>query len=330
MADGIGSNSIKTDPDDSDATLHRPEVNWTSRKQAHAVAVPTKPQARKQWSQRTRVSTGVALLFVVVIVLVINHICDLRRPAILTSSAATRVPASPPTNNDEPKQQQTAGGRFNWADVTPSRTLRWKPCYDGENDCARLDLPMDWLDPSQDASKRVILAVIRLRAAANTTNYRGPVFFNPGGPGGSGVWALRDHGRDLQAIVGDNHDIISFDPRGVGASVPRIECWPGGSAQDRAIWELQDVGVLDAHPGVLNDAFARAGALSRVCEQNMEASGILHHSSTAYHARDMLEILEQTGNEKIRYWGFSYGTVLGGTFAAMYPDRVERMVNDGE
>jgi pimeloyl-ACP methyl ester carboxylesterase len=184
---------------------------------------------------------------------------------------------------------------------------------------------MDWLDPSND--QRVILAIIRLRAAASPS--RGPLFFNPGGPGGSGIWALRDHGRDLQAIVGEDYDIVSFDPRGVGASVPRIECW--GSTQDRLFWEMQDVGVLDAHPGVVYDAFARAKALSGVCEEGQGGEGgILRHSSTTYHARDLLEVLEQMGEGRLRYWGFSYGTVLGGTFAAMYPGRVDRMVNDGE
>ncbi|KAK0630266.1 TAP-like protein-domain-containing protein [Bombardia bombarda] len=201
------------------------------------------------------------------------------------------------------------GNGFKWTDITPSRSLKWTSCYEGSYDCARLDVPMDWQDPSPDEGKRVVLAIIRLRAKTKTglgknasdSNYRGPVFFNPGGPGGSGIWSLRDHGHQLQTIVGDNHDIISFDPRGIGASVPRIECW--GSAQDRLFWDLQDVGVADAHPGVLHDAFARAAAFSRVCEQNMEASGILRHSSTTYHARDMLEILHQMGEEKLKYWG---------------------------
>lgn len=47
-------------------------------------------------------------------------------------------------------------------------------------------------------------------------------------------------------------------------------------------------------------------------------------------ARDMLEILDKTGHEKLRYWGFSYGTILGGVFAGLYPERVERLVSDGK
>lgn len=198
---------------------------------------------------------------------------------------------------------------WEWSDIQPSRTLQWHRCYDDTYDCARLDVPMDWLDPSDDKGNRVVLAIMRLKAT-ELDDYKGPIFFNPGGPGGSGVYALKDRGALLQTIAGKNHDIISFDPRGIGASVPRVECWD--SQEKGRLWALQDVGVVSAHPGVVFDAFAQASALSQACEMNMRYSSLLSHISTASHARDLLEILHQTGQDKLKYWGFSYGTILGG------------------
>lgn len=213
---------------------------------------------------------------------------------------------------------------FTWDSIEPSRTLKWQSCFDGAYDCARLDLPVDWLDPTED--DRIVLAIARLRAV-ETDDYRGPVFFNPGGPGGSGIWALKDHGKHLQTIVGKNHDIVTFDPRGIGASVPRLQCWD--LIQQKHDWAMQETPAIDSHPGVLYDVWARASAYSLACEQSHNSSGLLEHIGTASHARDMLEILTQMGEDKLQYWGFSYGTILGGTFAAMYPDKVGRLVSDG-
>ncbi|KAI0137448.1 TAP-like protein-domain-containing protein [Xylariales sp. AK1849] len=218
-------------------------------------------------------------------------------------------------------------GGWDWAELKPSKDLEWRKCYDGKFDCARLDVPLDWLDPSDE--ERVVLAVIRAPAKTQE-NYGGPVFINPGGPGGSGVsWIENGIADHFQTIVGDNHDIVSWDPRGIGASVPRIDCW--GSLQKRHDWGMQNAPVVDSHPGMVYDTVAQMDAVSQQCESFMNTTtpGLLHHISTASHARDLLEISEKAGFPKVKYWGVSYGTVLGGTFAALFPDRVERLVSDG-
>ncbi|KAI6345143.1 hypothetical protein MCOR25_011055 [Pyricularia grisea] len=242
-----------------------------------------------------------------------------RQTRFILSDVTTRLDSTDSSTGHE----QNMDFHVSWADIEPSTTLRWQECYTGQYDCARLDVPMDWQNPSSD---RVVIAVIRLNATSHA-DYRGPVFFNPGGPGGSGIWSMLDHGELVQKVVGNNHDIITFDPRGVGASTPLINCWP--TDQQRTFWSLTDVGVSDSHPGMIYDEYYRAYATSQLCEANMAKSKILEHISTASHARDMLEILHQMGEDKLKYWGFSYGTVLGGTFAAMFPDKVERLVSDG-
>ena len=213
---------------------------------------------------------------------------------------------------------------FDWSEIEPSRKLRWHSCYDDAYDCARLDVPMDWLDPTDD--KRVVLAVSKIRAT-DTDNYKGAAFFNPGGPGVSGIWALQDHGALVQGVMGQNYDLISWDPRGTGTSVPRADCW--GSEEKRRLWALQDVGLVGSHPGIASDVFARAVALSQMCERNMNASGLLQHASTASTARDLLELMHQVGEDKLNFWGYSYGTIIGGVFASMYPEKVGRIVSDG-
>ena len=231
------------------------------------------------------------------------------------------------SRRDGNSKDDTIGKEFKWTDIEPSRTLTWESCYEDAYECARLDVPMDWINPTDD--ERVVLGVIKLKASTtNTTNYKGAVFFNPGGPGGSGIFALRDRGAKLQGIIGNNHDLITWDPRGVGVTTPRADCW-GGSAENRRVWALGDVGVINSHPGISSDAYARSTAFSQMCERNMNDTGLLPHISTAAHARDLLELMEQAGEEKLKFWGFSYGTVLGGVFASMYPDKVGRFVSDG-
>jgi pimeloyl-ACP methyl ester carboxylesterase len=106
-----------------------------------------------------------------------------------------------------------------------------------------------------------------------------------------------------------------------------MDCW--ASFQKRQIWTIQGTPVVDERPGLIHDAFARALAYSGACEAQMNDTDILPHLSTAYSARDMLEILHKTGHEKLRYWGYSYGTILGGVFATLYPETIERFVSDG-
>ncbi|CZR68039.1 uncharacterized protein PAC_17938 [Phialocephala subalpina] len=211
-----------------------------------------------------------------------------------------------------------------WNEIKPSSDLLWYPCYD-EYDCAKLEVPLDWLDESDP--RRATIAIIRYNAT-DRSDYKGPVFINPGGPGGSGIWFVKHLAPYYQSVVGRNHDIISFDPRGIGITTPTIDCWNSTLGSTSALlWDMQDPPNVDAHPGSVYDAYAHAAAFSHQCAANIGEAG--KFVSTPSVARDMLAMVEKLGEDKLQYWGFSYGTFLGTTFATLFPDKVGRMVLDG-
>ncbi|KAF8851821.1 hypothetical protein BDZ45DRAFT_750218 [Acephala macrosclerotiorum] len=210
-----------------------------------------------------------------------------------------------------------------WNEIKPSSDLVWYSCYD-KYDCAKLEVPLDWLDETDP--RRATIAIIRYNAT-DRSDYKGPVFINPGGPGGSGIWFVKHLAPYYQSVVGRNHDIISFDPRGIGITTPIIDCWNSTLGSTSALlWDTQDPPNVDAHPGSVYDAYAHAAAFSHQCAENIGEAG--RFVSTPSIARDMLAMTEKLGEERIQYWGFSHVTFLGMTFATLLLDKVGRMVLD--
>ncbi|KFA76446.1 hypothetical protein S40288_09885 [Stachybotrys chartarum IBT 40288] len=235
--------------------------------------------------------------------------------------------------------------------------------------CARLTVPLDsrhQVNPLYESSIQLALVMLPGRNRTRPSQHSpAPLLVNPGGPGASGVSFMWWIGTFLQEIVGYDQDIIGFDPRGVGYSRPRADCWAKSrapeSAKDfwnrfihRRAWELG----TDTMRSITKIAFghaigyldARTRATSRLCEEmhtELGATSIFPHLGNTHTARDMLRIIEawddwrvsdksivergpdETLRKKLLYWGFSYGTFIGATFAAMFPDRVGRILLDG-
>ncbi|KAG7087678.1 hypothetical protein E1B28_013626 [Marasmius oreades] len=218
---------------------------------------------------------------------------------------------------------------FDWDAVQPSDTLDWGQCYT-DFQCARFNVPLNYSDESVGSA---VLAMIRLPSnlSSNDPNYRGPILFNPGGPGGSGVDALVGFGKDaLSSLVGPEFDFVSFDPRGVGRTTPQVDLF--SSENEKALWNLNNPDLNSLNGTGIVDAIPRLWAQFQILGQLVEdhdTSISLAHLTTDNVARDMLRIVEAHNRTKIIYYGVSYGTALGATFAAMFPDRIERMILDG-
>ena len=148
---------------------------------------------------------------------------------------------------------------------------------------------------------------------------------NPGGPGGSGVDFIEnslDFATD-ERLQG-SYDIVGFDPRGVGRS-SAVSCYDDPAELDAYLYDISpnEIGS-DAWIGDVAEANK---VLGQSClEHTGELLGFIGTESAA---RDLDLLRAVLGDQNLNYLGYSYGTLLGATFADLYPDHTGRMVLDG-
>ena len=206
------------------------------------------------------------------------------------------------------------------ADLDPAllpfyeQRVSWEDCGDGHL-CADIEIPVDWADAS---AGKASLAVERTQASGTK---QGSLLINPGGPGASGVEFLDAALGAISPEVQEAYDVVGFDPRGVGRSSP-VTCLDD-AGKDQLLSTDHN---LDTDKGRA-DFQAAWTAFGAACQANTGA--LLGHVDTASAARDMDLLRALLGDEKLTYLGYSYGTQLGGTYAALFPDRVGRLVLDG-
>ncbi|TFK64090.1 alpha/beta-hydrolase [Pluteus cervinus] len=237
-------------------------------------------------------------------------------------------------------------GEHVWEKITPTKDLVWYDCY-STRQCARLLVPLDYSDEN---GSQAAIALVRVPSTYPTSSpeYRGPVLFNPGGPGGSGVDMIARSGDAFVKILGSQFDIIGFDPRGksefkplsivmsshylllvtvvflgIARSTPKAQIFP--TQAEREVWEA-DARSLGQVSGAVH-AWARSQITGKLVLER--TSDFMKHINTENTARDMLRIVEAHGRSKLQYWGFSYGTILGATYASILPDKIERLIMDG-
>jgi pimeloyl-ACP methyl ester carboxylesterase len=191
--------------------------------------------------------------------------------------------------------------------------LTWHGCADGLR-CTKLLVPLDYSKPS---GPRLHIAVIEEKSSGRA---QGSLVMNPGGPGASGVQFVEEDG-DLFKPLMSHLNLVSFDPRGVGASDP-IRCLTGP--------QLDAFVNLDPTPGTAQELAATIRLSRNFANACYQKNGTyLEHVGTIDEARDMDVLRAALGDAKLTYYGASYGTYLGAKYAQLFPTHIRAMVLDG-
>jgi len=194
-----------------------------------------------------------------------------------------------------------------------TQDLAWSEC--GQNQCARLSVPIDYANPSAGTIRLSVLKV----PSTDPDKRIGSLVVNPGGPGGSGIYYAA--GAQFTDPVRAAYDVVGFDPRGVGTSAP-VKC-----LDDR---ELDNLLGGDPTPDSRAEQ-EKLAAVAKAFADKCKANGgkLLGHVSTIEAAKDMDVLRAALGETKLDYLGKSYGTFLGATYADLFPRKVGRFVLDG-
>ncbi|KAM5343467.1 hypothetical protein ACJ41O_012004 [Fusarium nematophilum] len=201
------------------------------------------------------------------------------------------------------------------------KSLKWAPCtpefllqipgaiFSPHPDCATLEVPLDY---TNDKSELIQLQLVRVNATTPPpTSSRRSVIYNPGGPGVSAVDSVVVGSDGLLNATGGKFDIVGFDPRGTRRTIP-FTC---------------DLTAAQGDILTESDAWETGRNIAEICHKDNGKTG--RFISTAFVARDMMRVVDALGEDGLlRYWGSSYGTVLGQTFAAMFPNGIDRMFLD--
>lgn len=233
--------------------------------------------------------------------------------ALFLTACSTSVPGEDAQSDDATGGLQAPEGLEEFY----SQDVDWQACEDAGTinaECADITVPLDYENPGGET---IEISVLKAPASGDA---QGSLFVNPGGPGASGKDMADSAAFYFSSELRESYDIIGFDPRGVGDSAP-VDCLP-----DEQLGYL-----LDKSYGDSEEDEAQALKDTRVIISGCEkASGdLLGHVSTIDAARDLDVMRAALGESSLDYFGFSYGTHLGGQYADLFPDNVGRMVLDG-
>ncbi|WP_067720641.1 alpha/beta hydrolase [Nocardia yamanashiensis] len=203
------------------------------------------------------------------------------------------------------------------------QTVQWGSCagFSSEKElsaagmqCAKVTVPLDYAKLDGDTAQ---IAISKLPAGGAKV---GSLLTNPGGPGGLGLAFPITLSK---TAVAQRFDLIGVDVRGLGSSTPKVVCHtPEETAAERV-----DLDIDYSPAGIAQTERENQDLVNRCVERT--GLDFLAHVGTIDVARDFDVIREALGDEKLNFYGGSYGTRLGSTIAELYPTRVRAMVLDG-
>jgi pimeloyl-ACP methyl ester carboxylesterase len=197
--------------------------------------------------------------------------------------------------------------------------IEWTAC-DGststEVECGNIEVPFDYANPDQGS----FVLYVKRHNATNPADRVGSMMVNPGGPGFGGSSLADDAQYYFSQDIIDHFDIIAWDPRGTGESTPSVNC----------VDTFDEYFGLDSPPETPDEKQALIDASQAFNDKCEEKSGtILPYISTKASAQDINSLRLALGEEKVSFFGFSYGSELGTTWATMFPETVRAIVVDG-
>ncbi|GIE78908.1 peptidase [Actinoplanes philippinensis] len=201
-------------------------------------------------------------------------------------------------------------------------SISWSACTETALlgfDCATYEVP---LDHDRPGGPTTTIALSR-RPADNPAQKIGTIFVNPGGPGGAGRGMVRSSARIASPEVLARFDLVGFDPRGIGASDP-VQCYPTDAEAEAVLSRIKGVPITKEE---IRSTLSANREYTEACKKNM--GPLLTHMSTLNVAKDLDLLRQGAGDSRLSYIGYSYGTLIGATYANLFPAKVRAIVIDG-